>query len=149
LLRRVAARPEVRGVAISTGLPFSHVSDMGTGFAESPNGMAANNYRVSPDYWRVMGIRLLRGRLLDAGDTPDSPPVIVINETMARRAFPGGDAIGKHATVGGGSYMREIVGVVSDVRQESLRRPAEPQVYEAFQREPSNAFDVVIATSAD
>jgi putative ABC transport system permease protein len=149
LLRRLAARPEVRGVAVTTGLPFSHVSDMGTGFLESPNGMAANLYRVTPDYFRIMGIRLLRGRLLNAGDTPDSPPVLVINETMAKRAFPAGDALGKHAMVGGGTYLREIVGIVADVRQESLRRPADPQEYEPFMREPSNAFDVVIRTSTD
>ena len=149
LSRRLTSHPEVRGVAISTSLPFSHVTDVGTSFVDRNAGMASNRYRVTPDYLTVMRIPLLRGRFLDAGDTPESSPVVVINETIARRVYPGEDPIGKQLMVGGGTYLRTIVGVVGDVRQESLRRPAEPQVYEAFAREPSTAFTVLISTSND
>jgi putative ABC transport system permease protein len=136
---------------MTTGLPFSHVSDVGVNTVDNTPfvSAAANRYRVTPDYWRVMGIPLLRGRVVTAGDTPNSPPVIVINETLARRFFPDRDPIGKQLFVGGSSYTREIVGVVGDVRQESLRRPSEPQIYEAFAREPSTAFDVVVTGSGD
>ena len=154
LLRRLQARPEIRGVGISTSLPFSHVTDVGIRFGGRPDnspliGTAANHYGVTPDYWRVMGIPLVRGRLLSAADTPDGPPVVVINETMARRFFPDEDPIGKELMIAGPSYMRQIVGIVGDVHQESLRRTADPQVYEAFAREPSSSFSVLVTGSGD
>jgi putative ABC transport system permease protein len=151
LVRRLQARPEIRGVAMTTGLPFSHVADVGVNTVDHTPfvSAASNRYRVTPDYWRVMGIPLLRGRVITAGDTPNSPPIIVINETLARRFFPDRDPIGKQLFVGGSNYTREIVGVVGDVRQESLRRQTEPQIYEAFAREPSTAFDIVVAGAGD
>jgi predicted permease len=151
LLKRLQGRPEIRGVAMTTGLPFSHVSDVGVNTVDFTPfvSAAANRYRVTPDYWRVMGIPLLRGRVVSAGDTPNGPPVIVVNETLARRFFGDSDPIGKHLFVGGSNYTREIVGVVGDVRQESLRRPTVPQIYEAFAREPSTGFDIVVSGAGD
>ncbi len=81
---------------------------------------------VTPGYFEALGLRLKRGRLLTDGDTREAPRVIVINETLARRYFGNDDPIGIDTTRG------TIVGVVADVRQASLDRPAEPEIYYAI-----------------
>lgn len=153
LLERLERVPDVRAVAISRGLPFASVQDSGIHFdgrTEGPlTGTAANHYCVTPAYFRVMQIPLVRGRLFTDDDRPGSPPVVLINETMARRFFPDEDPIGRRLEISGPSYMREIVGIVGDVRQEGLRRPAAPQVYEAFAQKPSPAFTVALRSAVD
>jgi putative ABC transport system permease protein len=151
---RLGNVPDVRAVAVSTGLPFASVEDSGIRFdgraeGNALVGTAANHYRVTPGYFQVMQIPLVRGRLLTERDTAASQPVVLINETMARRFFPDEDPIGKRLDISGPTYMREIVGVVGDVKQESLRRPTAPQVYEAFSQKPSSAFRVVVRGAGD
>jgi putative ABC transport system permease protein len=109
----------------------------------------ANYYRVTSGYFRAMQIPLKRGRLITDQDTATSPPVVVINETMARRMFPGEDALGKRVDIPGNSYLREIVGIVGDVTQENLRTPTPPQVYEPFTQKPSNSLKVLLRTPQD
>jgi putative ABC transport system permease protein len=153
LLTRLDALPNVRAAAVSAGLPFKGVPDSGVGFEGrvqgTLTGTAANDYRVTPAYFRVMGIPLVRGRLFTEDDTASSPPVVLINETMARRFFPNEDPLGKRVEISGPSYLREIVGIVGDVRQEGLRRPVVPQVYEAFAQRPGLAFSVIVRTAGD
>ncbi|HEY7055873.1 MAG TPA: ABC transporter permease [Vicinamibacterales bacterium] len=152
VLGRLENLPDVRAAAISTGMPFAGVEDSGIrfdGHVGLLGGTTANNYRVTPGYFRVMQIPLVRGRLLTERDTAASPPVVVINETMARRFFPDEDPVGKRLDISGPTYLREIVGVVGDVRQEGLRRPVAPQVYEAFAQKPRAAFRVAIRTAGD
>jgi putative ABC transport system permease protein len=107
-------------------------------------GTAANHYRVTPIYLQAMQIPLIRGRLFTEQDTAASRPVVLINETMARRFFPDEDPIGKRLDISGPTYLREIVGVVGDVKQEGLRTPTPPQVYEPFLQKPSTAFALVV-----
>jgi hypothetical protein len=64
-----------------------------------------------------MDIPIVRGRSLTDRDTPLSPPVVVINQTMALCFFPDEDPIGKRLDISGPTYLREIVGIVGDVRQ--------------------------------
>jgi putative ABC transport system permease protein len=153
LLGRLQAAPDVQAVAISTGLPFAGVEDSGIHFdgrtEGALTGTAANHYRVTPGYFRVMQIPLVRGRLFSDDDTAASPPVVLINETMARRFFPDEDPIGKRLEISGPTYMREIVGVVGDVKQEGLRRATAPQVYEAFAQKPRTGFSVVLRSTGD
>jgi len=82
---------------------------------------SALRYGVTPGYFDAMGIPLRHGRFLDARDTPDAPPAAVINESFARRKFPGRDPIGQRAHIGDTSKpWFTIVGVVGDIRQTSL-----------------------------
>ena len=79
---------------------------------------------VSPDFFDTMQMRLLAGRQFSTSDTPDSPKTLIINDTLARKIFPKGDAIGRRA----GSTVEkntesEILGVVSDAKYSSLREP--------------------------
>ena len=88
---------------------------------------------VSQEYFKTLGIPLLRGRWFDRRDTADSPRVTVISETMARRHFPGEDPIGRGLKHGGRAltnpYM-EIIGVVGDVKYQGLGGENEPVYYE-------------------
>jgi predicted permease len=71
---------------------------------------------VSPDYLKVMGIRLLTGRFFDDQDRLGAEPVVVIDDVLAQEAFPGEDAVGKHMWIGLGTDPTRVVGVVGHVR---------------------------------
>jgi putative ABC transport system permease protein len=149
LVDRLKGMSGVEAVGISTAFPLTGVTDVGIRFdgrtAESPLfATNANYFRVTPAYLRVMQIPLIRGRLFTEQDSATSPPVVLINETMARRSFPDENPIGKRLDITGNTYMREIVGIVGDIKQESLRTPTPPQVYEPFAQQPRPAFHVLL-----
>lgn len=147
LLERLTRTPGVDAVGVSNAFPLTGVSDVGIRFEARPEPFSstnANYFAVTPGYLRVMQIRLIRGRLIAEQDTATSPPVVLINETMARRFFPDEDPIGKRLDISGVTYMREIVGIVGDVRQESLRTPTPPQVYEPFAQKPAPTLQVLL-----
>jgi predicted permease len=104
---------------------------------------------VSTDYFRTLGIPLLRGRYFDAGDRIGSPRVAIISETMARRYFPAENPIGKRMKHGGPHqnlpYM-EIVGVVGDVKYGGLDRANEPVYYEPAAQSTSRPMWLVVRT---
>jgi putative ABC transport system permease protein len=75
--------------------------------------------------------------------------VVVINETMAKEFFANENPLGKRLDIGGPTYMREIIGVVGDVKQSSLKTRVAPQVYEPFLQKPSNNFLVVMRGLGD
>jgi putative ABC transport system permease protein len=87
---------------------------------------------VSPEFFSAMGIRLLSGRTFSESDRDGSPPVALVNESLARRYFEGEDPVGRRARPIG-----EIVGVVSDFRQEGLDSEPEPEVYLSYQQIPA------------
>ncbi len=89
---------------------------------------------ADPGYFRAMRIALRRGRLFDAGDGPQSPPVALVNEALVRRCFRGEDPIGRVLNVGSttrniASGTARIVGVVADVRQADVLAEAKPQIW--------------------
>ena len=100
---------------------------------------------VSRDYFRTLGVRLVAGRAFDPGDRADGPPVAVVNQTMARRFWPGRDPVGTTIWMGPPEEMVStivpagfrfprltVVGVVADERFESLDQPPEPEVYQLY-----------------
>ena len=89
-----------------------------------PGEHSAEFRYVTPSYFRTMGIPVLRGRALSERDTRDAPKALLINEALARQYFPNEDPVGR-ILAGRGA----IVGVVGDVRQSSLDRPAIPEIY--------------------
>ena len=130
LLERVSSLPGVRAAAVTTMLPMSgggatiHFNIKGRPPAGPEQYTMAGYRAVSAQYFQTLGIPLKRGRLLDALDREGAPRVIVINETMARQNFPGGDPLGQRIQLGtepdpdpNFPYM-EIVGVVGDVLQQ-------------------------------
>src|SRR5215213_10241106 len=129
VLRQVKEVPGIEAAGVITFLPLSF---NGMNFSFSVEGRAAPSdmklpfalFRVvSPDYFRAMGIPLLRGRYFEPHDSPDAPPVVVINRRLAEQYWPGEDAIGKRLKVGPADSPNAwltVVGVVGDVRQTGL-----------------------------
>jgi predicted permease len=89
---------------------------------------------ATPGYFQTLGIRLVAGRTFTDGDDAHAPPVTVINETFARRYWPHGDAIGRHVNTGVGDAM--IVGVVQDIKQNSITGTPEPQFFRPYAEDP-------------
>ena len=139
--RELSALPEFESAAITAALPTEEGPDLtfvidGRPLDSARSFHGSEQWRaVSHDYFQVLRIPLVRGRLLNERDTPDASPVAVVNEAMARKYWPGGDAVGQRLTIGGGlgpefqDVSREIVGVVADVRERGLRAPAPPVIY--------------------
>ena len=101
-----------------------------------PPGTQANgHYRTaSPDYFRAMGIPLLRGRLFDEGDGRSDPFVAVISASAAQRFWPGRDPVGEHFSIDTPEIT--IVGIVGDVRAAALDKAPQPMVYVPYGQDP-------------
>ena len=134
LRQRVAAAPGVRAATWAGLVPMSGGEWVETfsieGRADSAAGKPpeAGINIVAADFYRTMGIPLAAGREFDDRlDRADSAPVAVVNESMAKRYWPDGDAVGRHIRVGGAE--RTVVGVSRDFRTGSLRDAATPQIY--------------------
>jgi predicted permease len=84
---------------------------------------------VMPNYFEALGIDIVEGRGFATSDTATSPPVAVINQTLARKLFPNGSAVGKHMKVGNDQQWREIVGVARDVKTRTLTEDAHPYLW--------------------
>lgn len=124
-LEAVRRVPGVRAAAFTSQLPLSGDADAyGAHFEGDPLEVAypAYRYAVTPWYFETLKIPLVKGRLLDEHDNANTPPAILISESLARRRFHDQDPIGKRVHVGGpaDSPLYSIVGVVGDVKQMSL-----------------------------
>jgi len=109
---------------------------------------------VSEGYFRVLGIPLLRGRLFDDRDTMDAPHVAVISQSLVREQWPGQDPIGHRLEFGnmdGDLRPLTIVGVVGDVREDSLEKPSGPIIYVNYRQRPqaTSSFVGVLRTATD
>jgi putative ABC transport system permease protein len=137
LQQNVRNLPGVKSVAVSNGLPLG-VVNRPTFFIEGrpdlENKPPTARYTVSPAYFQTLGIELRTGRVFNAQDTRDSPRVVIINDVLARFAFPNEDPQGKRLKQGINAPSLEIVGVVRHVEQDSLddQGPAQAQFYTNF-----------------
>ena len=157
LLERLSATPGIIAAGLISNVPLSGtenlnifvpegVSDPGKG--KEPFG---DDRRVSPDYFKAVSTELVAGRFFAKHDTNDSPLVLIVNETLARRFFPGG-AVGKRMKFGrfdSKDTWREIVGVVRDVKQSSLQAVARPQFYVPVAQRTGNEMSVVVRTAGE
>jgi putative ABC transport system permease protein len=153
--------PGVTGAALTSQLPLSGDLDAyGFTFAAFPERQpgtdgAAMRYSVTTDYFRVMGIPLLRGRLLDESDRAEAPASFVISESLARQTFGETDPIGQRVRFGpdsdGSRPWGTVVGVVGDVKQQSLasQNTAAFYVSSAQWRWVDPVQSLVVRTSGD
>ncbi len=141
LQRRVEALPGVSGVAFADGRPpngVSHQNNFELEAAPTPPGEiqpVTPWLAVTPEYFRLLGLRLREGRLIDTRDEQaGAPPAIVVDEAWARRFFPGGAAVNQRLREGGCTTCPwvTVVGVVSGVKYSGLDAPDEGSVYEAL-----------------
>jgi predicted permease len=152
LEERLCAIPGVENASLSWSLPIWDFTTSGNftidGQPPPKSGEAplADKDSVTPAYFRTMGIELQRGRAFTAEDTAQSPAVAVINETMARRFWPGQDPIGKRIQADG---VPEIIGVVRDVRSPgSLGVVDTPyQIYRPLAQLPSRFLCIALRTT--
>jgi len=159
LNRRLEALPGVKSAAVTTNLPlYKQGNSIGIVLESRPEPPPGQELIVatriiSPQYFETMSIPLLRGRQLTDQDTATSPSVAVISETMARRHWPGEDAVGKRLSPGkpeSPSDWIQVVGVVKDVRQFDLIADPKPQMYLSYQQAGFFApRDLVVKTDVD
>ncbi|MEA9580413.1 ABC transporter permease [Xanthomonas nasturtii] len=103
---------------IAAGLPFERGGSMNVKAANSVDKVNAAFSMVTPSLLDVLGIPLRQGRAFNASDDADQLPVVIINEALAHRLFPNGNALGHTIQVGVGEPAREVVGVIGDVRSQ-------------------------------
>jgi predicted permease len=152
---RIQAVPGVRSVATAWRLPFSinfgeNQFDVPGHASKDDRGFSLMTTWVSPAYFETLGAPLLQGRAFTEADTPDSPRVVVINEAMARRFWPGTSPLGQSLRLKerpGTPY--EVVGVVADYRVRTIGERPTPYVHFASTQRPDQAQVVFARTSGD
>jgi putative ABC transport system permease protein len=160
LLPRLAALPGVQSVGAGWSLPFStngmHVGFEVEGHALPPGDRpAAGVYVVTPEYFQTLRIPILRGRPFRPEDTAKSGLVVAVNETFARKYFPNEDPIGKRLQIGLGDgtvdskSWREIVAVISDIKNRKLTTESKPEYYLPYAQAAVLSPSLVIRTAGD
>jgi putative ABC transport system permease protein len=135
VLERLQEVPGVTSVAAVSTAPFGGSGLAMPFFVEGTKAaekqQTASYFAVTRGFFGTMRIPFLKGRDFTDRDTADAPPVIIINETTARRFFPNEDPIGKHITLDWvpNERPREIIGVVGDIASGPLQREQEPSIY--------------------
>jgi len=160
LEQRITNLLGVQSAALVSGLaplrpPNMNDTDI-EGFVKTKDGPIQNvdfYQGVSKSYFATMGIRLLEGRLFDDRDVQNGPQVMIVNKAMAQTFWPNQSAIGRHAKPGGGKDWCTVVGVVDDVKNAGLDRPAGTELYLPY-RQPygqglTDMFVVMRAQSRD
>jgi len=157
LYRRVVDRartlPSVRNATLSYASPMLTMSDCvvpdkTTALSES---MTAGVNIVGTDYFSTLGIPLVRGRDFTDSDNPSAPPVVIVNESLARRYWPKQDPVGNRIRVGDGcdkgyGTVAEIIGVAKDAQYASLDTSARPYVFYPFEQHFVGYVALVIQT---
>jgi predicted permease len=165
MIEEARAVPGVQRAGAATNIPLLNAGpDSGTQIEGKPftPGQALSPFvrLVTDEYVEAMGMPLKRGRTFRASDTaPGAPPVVMINEQLARQAWPGEDAIGKRLsawTRGTEPEWREVVGVVGDVRSLGADTPPRAELFMPYTQPPLSAWNVfqrsmalVVRTAAD
>ncbi|HKX27086.1 MAG TPA: ABC transporter permease, partial [Blastocatellia bacterium] len=149
---RIRALPGVQSAAATASVPLRGV-DYAAGFLivgeQAPaDGRLRARYRiVGTDYFRTMGIRLLKGRTFTDQDTAQSGRVVVVTAELARRYFPNEELLGRQLELFG--EKAEIVGVVADVRHKRPDQPLESAFYIPFGQKSFNPMALVVRTTGD
>ena len=168
LLERVRGLPDVEAACLTIGLPM----DLGRNRVQQRNfilegghvptsasdpGLTTDRYAVTSDYFKVMSIPVIRGRVFEAHDTAASAPYVVVNREMVRLHFPEKDPIGQRIRLfdrdsgpadgpnkPAPEIWSEIIGVVGDVKPRGPTSPTQPQVYQIFDQSPQQLMTLVL-----
>ena len=159
LLSRIAPQPGIEAVAVTSALPLvgnnDYLAFTVEGKVPAPNERQpdAESRAVSPDYFRALHIPLRRGRLFEAQDGKDAPPVVVISETLARSYFGKDDPLGKRVTFGDPSgkdpKWQIVIGIVGDVHGSTLADKPYAQIYRPFAQSPRSGAALLVRTQGD
>jgi putative ABC transport system permease protein len=153
--QRFRALPGARAVGTTSHLPLSGrdgrqgvVIEGRTPPADgSPTRAHARG--VTPDYFSAIGIQLMEGRPFATTDRTDGPLVAIVNETMARRYWPGRSPVGGRVLLAGTKDWRQVVGVIRDVRHWGLDRDVNPELYMPLAQSGYPTLNLVVSTAGD
>jgi putative ABC transport system permease protein len=155
LAAQLRATPGVISAGFVGGLPLEGSASAGLAVEGEPVDLThlpeVGYLSVASEYFGAMRIPLRAGRLFDASDLPRGPRVVIINESLARRYFPRGDALGRRVRLGPDPKdpYETIVGVVGDVRQGGVAAEPRPTVYVDDRQEAWGTLALVVRTSGD
>ena len=153
ITERVERLPGVESVSVSHSLPVGNRGGNTTfevvGRPQHGEPNEVNQRQVDPAYFPTLGARLLRGRYFRADEDASKPLVALVNESTARKFFPGEDVLGKRIRYDASEPPIEIVGVVADVKEGPLDEATRPALYTPFAQGPEWNFMVIVRTSGD
>jgi putative ABC transport system permease protein len=160
LTTRIASLPDVQSASAVLPLPLSgdrfsisfQIEGRPVARKDEPS---SDMFVITPNYFRTMGIPILKGRDFEQRDEHKSTPVIIVNQSFAKQYFPGEDPIGKRIHPGISTWddeksmMREIVGVVADIRNRALSTEPKPAYYMPQSQVPFGQLVVVVKAARD
>ena len=155
VVSRIERLPGVKSAAITSIPPvsFNGNTDWIRFVGRPYNGEhnEVNEREVSSDYFTTIGAKLLRGRYFTDAEDASKPRVVIINQALARKYFPGEDPLGKRFgdTSLSPTSIKQIIGVVDDIKDGSLDSEIWPTVYYPFNQGPDTFFSLVVRTSQD
>lgn len=162
LLERVSALPGVESAGAISNAPLSNAAASSDPYSyETPTGevewgtLAADYRSVTEDYFRAMGIRLVAGRFFTPHDDLAHPVAVIVDEQLARTAWPDRDPVGQRLKITTVLYGRaqvvwaEVVGVVSHVRDVDLAVAGREQIYQPQRQSPRRAMTLTVRTALD
>ena len=155
VIERIRQVPGVRAAAVVRALPFSGNGStvaftLPDRAAPAPGReLKANFNTAGVGYFETIGIPLVRGRTFNEQDRPDGPPVVVINQLMARKLWPDADPVGKQVHFVEQNLTATIVGVVGDAKQYELSEPAQAQIYDCYAQDPGIFGTLVVRTQGE
>jgi predicted permease len=158
LLDRVQRLPGVQTAGAISGLPLSGQGGSGTTTIDSQSvpleetTPEADQRVVTPDYFKAMGISLVRGRFFEARDADTAPPVAIVDESLAQTFWPNQDPIGKRLHPGGRKSTAPwttVIGVVRHVRNRTLEARSRIEVYWPENQRPSGAMAIAVLVSGN
>jgi putative ABC transport system permease protein len=164
IVERVKAVPGVRDASATDALPLQGFNNgmpfliAGRPVVDRANRQACGFKMVQSDYFRVLGIQVIKGRPLTDRDVQGTPPVTVINQSMARRFFENQDPIGQRVLVQeivpgkpalGPEIPWEIVGVIADERTGGLEGSTRPGMYVPIEQSPTTFVSLVVRAVSD
>jgi putative ABC transport system permease protein len=158
LLSRIERLPGVQAAGAVSGLPLNGQNNSGTTTIDTQSvpiedrTPEADQRVVTPDYFKAMGISLVRGRFFEAHDTDGAPPVAIVDESLAQTYWPNEDPIGKRVHLGGAKAKMPwttVVGVVRHVRNRTLEARSRVEVYWPANQQPYTSMTLAVLTSGN
>jgi putative ABC transport system permease protein len=152
-LERLAALPGVTAVGAIDSLPLSG-DQRGWTFRKEGQNLAPSERPVAgfqvatTDYFRAVGMQLRRGRAFTEADREGAPPVMIVNESFARRFYPNEDPLGQRIIIRNQPEIREIIGVVNDIRHFGPDQDPAPEMYAPYNQFAIGAAPLIVRTSS-
>jgi macrolide transport system ATP-binding/permease protein len=153
IVRSVESLPGVRSAALTTLLPVTYNGNTDwirfVGKPYDGKHIEVNERDVSADFFKTIGAKLVRGRYFTDAEDQSRPKVVIVNQTLAHKYFPGEDPIGKQ--IGDTSLtpksIRTIIGIIEDIKDGALDSEIWPSEYHPFNQDPTTYFTVIARTT--